>query len=99
MDLVTEGSIMQLRKTFSLRMFLIGLSLSGFVVVVMMQPLIQYRAEQSALKTLKYVDAWCVFFWATTPTIVCLVTFSALVVLRGAGAPPLRVSSIFAGGC
>ena len=44
---------MQLRKTFSLRMFLIGLSLSGFVVVVMMHPLIQYRAEQSALKTLK----------------------------------------------
>ncbi|CAM9097657.1 unnamed protein product, partial [Laminaria digitata] len=52
--------------------------------------------EVSALKTLKYVDAWCVFFWATTPTIVCFVTFSALVVLRGSGAPPLRVSSVFA---
>ncbi|CAN0561034.1 unnamed protein product, partial [Ectocarpus sp. 12 AP-2014] len=44
----------------------------------------------------KYVDAWCVFFWATTPTLVCLVTFATLVVVRGEGAPPLRVSSVFA---
>ncbi|CAN0319574.1 unnamed protein product, partial [Ectocarpus sp. 8 AP-2014] len=52
--------------------------------------------EVSALTTLKYVDAWCVFFWATTPTLVCLVTFVTLVVVRGEGAPPLRVSSVFA---
>ncbi|CAM9529906.1 unnamed protein product [Ectocarpus sp. 4 AP-2014] len=52
--------------------------------------------EVSALTTLKYVDAWCVFFWATTPTLVCLATFATLVVVRGEGAPPLRVSSVFA---
>lgn len=51
----------------------------------------------SALSRLKYVDAWCVFFWATTPTLVCVATFATLVIVRGEGAPPLRVSSVFAG--
>lgn len=55
------------------------------------------KNKVSALTSLKYVDAWCVFFWATTPTIVCLVTFATLVVVRGEGAPPLKVSSVFAG--
>lgn len=55
-------------------------------------------SQVSSLSTLKYVDAWCVFFWATTPTLVCLVTFATLVVVRGEGAPPFRVSSVFTGG-
>lgn len=56
------------------------------------------QTKVSALTSLKYVDAWCVFFWATTPTLVTLLTFATLVIVRGEGAPPLKVSSVFAGG-
>uniref|UniRef100_A0A9I9E0F0 ABC-type xenobiotic transporter n=1 Tax=Cucumis melo TaxID=3656 RepID=A0A9I9E0F0_CUCME len=31
--------------------------------------------EVSYLSTRKYLDAWCVFFWATTPTLFSLFTF------------------------
>ncbi|CAN8325085.1 unnamed protein product [Cochlearia groenlandica] len=32
-------------------------------------------AEVTHLATRKYLDAWCVFFWATTPTLFSLCTF------------------------
>ncbi|KAL2936589.1 ABC transporter C family member 13 [Bienertia sinuspersici] len=33
------------------------------------------RSEVVNLSTRKYLDAWCVFFWATTPTLFSLCTF------------------------
>ncbi|XP_021717121.1 ABC transporter C family member 13-like isoform X2 [Chenopodium quinoa] len=33
------------------------------------------RSEVANLSTRKYLDAWCVFFWATTPTLFSLCTF------------------------
>ncbi|OVA01330.1 ABC transporter [Macleaya cordata] len=38
--------------------------------------------EVNYLSTRKYLDAWCVFFWATTPTLFSLFTFG-LFVLTG----------------
>ncbi|KAI4331178.1 hypothetical protein MLD38_029388 [Melastoma candidum] len=32
-------------------------------------------AELKHLSTRKYLDAWCVFFWATTPTLFSILTF------------------------
>ncbi|CRL01103.1 CLUMA_CG014374, isoform A [Clunio marinus] len=29
----------------------------------------------------KYLDAWCVYFWATTPVLMCLLTFGGLVLM------------------
>ncbi|XP_037084927.1 multidrug resistance-associated protein 7-like [Pollicipes pollicipes] len=40
------------------------------------------RAEEVRyLKKQKYLDAWCVFFWATTPVLMCLLTFGTYVLL------------------
>lgn len=39
------------------------------------------QKELKALAKQKYLDALCVFFWAVTPTIVKLLTFSTAVVL------------------
>ncbi|XP_057248104.1 ABC transporter C family member 13 isoform X2 [Beta vulgaris subsp. vulgaris] len=33
------------------------------------------RSEVAHLSTRKYLDAWCVFFWASTPTLFSLCTF------------------------
>ncbi|KAF0314010.1 Multidrug resistance-associated protein 7 [Amphibalanus amphitrite] len=37
--------------------------------------------EVRFLKKQKYLDAWCVFFWATTPVLMCLLTFGTYVLL------------------
>jgi ATP-binding cassette, subfamily C (CFTR/MRP), member 10 len=36
-----------------------------------------------ALKGLKYLDALCVYFWATTPVLVAILTFSTFVLMGG----------------
>ncbi|WOK92133.1 hypothetical protein Cni_G00824 [Canna indica] len=37
------------------------------------------QMEVKHLSTRKYLDAWCVFFWATTPTLFSLFTFGVFV--------------------
>ncbi|CAM9626821.1 unnamed protein product, partial [Phaeothamnion confervicola] len=37
------------------------------------------RQELRSLAGQKHLDAWCVFFWATTPVLMSLATFAALV--------------------
>nr|QST14991.1 ABCC10 protein [Diaphanosoma celebensis] len=39
--------------------------------------------ELKALKGLKYLDALCVYFWATTPVLVAILTFSTYVFMGG----------------
>ena len=39
------------------------------------------RREMAALTTRKYLDAFCVYFWATTPIIVSLATFAMYALL------------------
>ncbi|KAJ0008012.1 hypothetical protein Pint_30337 [Pistacia integerrima] len=38
-------------------------------------------SEVQHLSTRKYLDAWCVFFWATTPTLFSLFTFGLFVLM------------------
>ncbi|XP_044487071.1 ABC transporter C family member 13 isoform X3 [Mangifera indica] len=38
-------------------------------------------SEVKHLSTRKYLDAWCVFFWATTPTLFSLFTFGLFVLM------------------
>ncbi|KAJ4815042.1 Multidrug Resistance associated Protein 1 [Rhynchospora pubera] len=38
------------------------------------------KLEVKHLSTRKYLDAWCVYFWATTPTLFSLFTFSLFAV-------------------
>nr|DAD45277.1 TPA_asm: hypothetical protein HUJ06_003507 [Nelumbo nucifera] len=47
--------------------------------------------EVKYLSTRKYLDAWCVFFWATTPTLFSLFTFG-LFTLMG---HPLNAATVF----
>lgn len=37
--------------------------------------------EMKHLATRKYLDAWCVYFWATTPTLFSLFTFSIFAIM------------------
>lgn len=39
------------------------------------------RAELHSLKGRKYLDALCVFFWATTPVLISILTFSTYVLM------------------
>lgn len=36
----------------------------------------QRAAELSSLKARKYLDALCVYFWATTPVLISILTFT-----------------------
>lgn len=38
-------------------------------------------AELSSLKARKYLDALCVYFWATTPVVISILTFTTYVLL------------------
>ena len=44
-------------------------------------PSVRRRGEVRFLQKQKYLDAWCVFFWATTPVLMCLLTFGTYVLL------------------
>ena len=39
------------------------------------------KTELKFLSKRKYLDAWCVYFWATTPVLMCLLTFGGLVLM------------------
>lgn len=39
------------------------------------------EAELQSLKGRKYLDAWCVFFWACTPALISTLTFTTYVLL------------------
>lgn len=55
--------------------------------------------EVAALASRKYLDAVCVFLWATTPTLMALATFGAVVLAApagGGGGAALNPSVVFA---
>ncbi len=39
------------------------------------------EAELSSLKGRKYLDAMCVYFWATTPVLISILTFTTYALL------------------
>ncbi|KAL6606766.1 hypothetical protein ACP70R_042419 [Stipagrostis hirtigluma subsp. patula] len=49
------------------------------------------KLEVKHLATRKYLDAWCVYFWATTPTLFSLSTFSIFAIMGH----PLDAATVF----
>lgn len=39
------------------------------------------KAELDSLKKRKYLDAMCVYFWATTPVLISIITFATYILL------------------
>ncbi|XP_075152571.1 ATP-binding cassette sub-family C member 10 [Haematobia irritans] len=47
---------------------------------VFIKKILKLRAEEMRfLSKRKYLDAWCVYFWATTPVLMCFLTFGVSV--------------------
>lgn len=49
------------------------------------------KNEIKYLSKRKYLDAWCVYFWATTPVLMCLLTFGGMALFG----QPLTASVVF----
>lgn len=53
-----------------------------FVVIFLVPSIFVYRAKElSSLKGRKYLDALCVYFWATTPVLISILTFTTYVAM------------------
>lgn len=47
---------------------------------IFIRKILNYRKdEMKFLSKRKYLDAWCVYFWATTPVLMCFLTFGVSV--------------------
>jgi ATP-binding cassette, subfamily C (CFTR/MRP), member 10 len=52
------------------------------------------KDEVKYLSKRKYLDAWCVYFWATTPVLMCLLTFGGLVLMGQQLTPATTFTSV-----
>lgn len=53
------------------------------------------RHEFKYLSQRKYLDAWCVYFWAATPVLTCLATFTAVALAHPGHGRSLTPASVF----
>ncbi|KAK4488885.1 hypothetical protein RD792_004675 [Penstemon davidsonii] len=65
----------RIRKTSELLTHIRTLKMYGWELVFSHWLMKTRSSEVQHLSTRKYLDAWCVFFWATTPTLFSLFTF------------------------
>ncbi|KAK6147863.1 hypothetical protein DH2020_018775 [Rehmannia glutinosa] len=65
----------RIRKTAELLSFIRTLKMYGWELLFASWLMKTRSSEVRYLSTRKYLDAWCVFFWATTPTLFSLFTF------------------------
>ncbi|XP_048129679.1 ABC transporter C family member 13 isoform X2 [Rhodamnia argentea] len=65
----------RIRRTGELLSHIRTLKMYGWELIFSNWLLKTRSLEVKHLKTRKYLDAWCVFFWATTPTLFSLFTF------------------------
>ncbi|GAB2228243.1 hypothetical protein Droror1_Dr00010073 [Drosera rotundifolia] len=65
----------RIRQTGELLTHIRTLKMYGWEVLFMGWVMETRSSEVMHLATRKYLDAWCVFFWATTPTLYSLFTF------------------------
>ncbi|KNC50258.1 multidrug resistance-associated protein [Thecamonas trahens ATCC 50062] len=49
------------------------------------------RTEMITLASRKYLDAWCVYFWAVTPVLVSILTFGTYTLVMGRTLTPTKV--------
>ncbi|KAH9621688.1 hypothetical protein KSS87_015231, partial [Heliosperma pusillum] len=74
-------SCTRIRKTGELLTYIRTLKLYGWEILFTNWVMETRRSEVAHLSTRKYLDAWCVFFWATTPTLFSLCTFGLFVLM------------------
>ncbi|RZC79401.1 hypothetical protein C5167_003644 [Papaver somniferum] len=72
----------RIRKAGELLTYIRTLKMYGWELLFADRLRVARSLEVKYLSTRKYLDAWCVFFWATTPTLFSLFTFG-LFVLTG----------------
>ncbi|KAL0319052.1 UNVERIFIED_CONTAM: ABC transporter C family member 13 [Sesamum angustifolium] len=65
----------RIRKTAELLSYIRTLKMYGWELLFASWLTKTRSSEVQYLSTRKYLDAWCVFFWATTPTLFSLFTF------------------------
>ncbi|KZV22614.1 ABC transporter C family member 13-like [Dorcoceras hygrometricum] len=65
----------RIRKTAELLTYIRTLKMCGWELLFSGWLMKTRSSEVRYLSTRKYLDAWCVFFWATTPTLFSLFTF------------------------
>ncbi|KAL8042899.1 hypothetical protein ABFX02_09G082600 [Erythranthe guttata] len=65
----------RIRKTAELLTYIRTLKMYGWELLFSSWLMKTRSSEVKYLSTRKYLDAWCVFFWATTPTLFSLSTF------------------------
>ncbi|CAK9157465.1 unnamed protein product [Ilex paraguariensis] len=65
----------RIRKTGELLTYIRTLKMYGWELLFASWLMKTRSSEVTHLSTRKYMDAWCVFFWATTPTLFPLFTF------------------------
>ncbi|KAK2986502.1 hypothetical protein RJ640_021377, partial [Escallonia rubra] len=65
----------RIRRTGELLTFIRTLKMYGWELLFTGWLMKTRSSEVAHLSTRKYLDAWCVFFWATTPTLFSLFTF------------------------
>ncbi|XP_057968870.1 ABC transporter C family member 13 isoform X3 [Malania oleifera] len=65
----------RIRRTGELLTYIRTLKMYGWETLFTSWLMETRSLEVSHLSTRKYLDAWCVFFWATTPTLFSLFTF------------------------
>ncbi|CAA0827331.1 multidrug resistance-associated protein 11 [Striga hermonthica] len=65
----------RIRKTAELLTYIRTLKMYGWELLFASWLMKTRSSEVKYLSTRKYLDAWCVFFWATTPTLFSLCTF------------------------
>ncbi|XP_035548110.1 ABC transporter C family member 13 isoform X2 [Juglans regia] len=81
----------RIRKTGEVLTYIRTLKMYGWELLFSSRLMGTRSSEVKHLTTRKYLDAWCVFFWATTPTLFSLFTFG-LFTLTG---HPLDAATVF----
>ncbi|KAL2533987.1 multidrug resistance-associated protein 11 [Abeliophyllum distichum] len=71
----------RIRKTAELLTYIRTLKMYGWELLFAKWLMKTRSSEVTYLSTRKYLDAWCVFFWATTPTLFSLFTFGLYTML------------------
>ncbi|KAD4585541.1 hypothetical protein E3N88_23142 [Mikania micrantha] len=71
----------RVRKTGELLTYIRTLKMYGWELLFTSWLMKTRSLEVKYLSTRKYLDAWCVFFWATTPTLFSLFTFGLYVLM------------------
>nr|XP_043635452.1 ABC transporter C family member 13 isoform X2 [Erigeron canadensis] len=71
----------RVRRTGELLTYIRTLKMYGWELIFTSWLMKTRSLEVKYLSTRKYLDAWCVFFWATTPTLFSLFTFGLYVMM------------------